>query len=57
MYAAMTKDEDNAADGRFSAACLMVLPGPSFLRNNFENQPFGSAENRYSCFHSHPFLS
>jgi hypothetical protein len=21
MYAAMTKDEDNAADGRFSAAC------------------------------------
>ena len=26
MYAATTKDEGNAADGRFSAACLVKKP-------------------------------
>ena len=26
MYAAMTKDEGNAADGRFSAACTESIP-------------------------------
>ena len=41
MYAAMTKDEGNAADGRFSAACLegsmrvLVTGGCGFIGSNF----------------------
>ena len=30
MYAATTKDEGNAADGRFSTACELLTPRRSF---------------------------
>jgi hypothetical protein len=35
MYAATTKGEGNAADGRFSTACEdMIVLAPSFLTKN-----------------------